>query len=445
MSSISRLDLDEPITAQLSNDVGYYKSFGSSGLKGYSKKTVDERDPHLKNLKPHIQDAASSDSLQHSGAYIFRPSTSNERPTSTMNSTLCKLTLTRADGIVEVHQEFSSWSSQVIRLREGSPMVEFQWTVGPIPVDDNVGKEVISRFKSSLSTGPKGSNRVYTDANGREFMERVLNYRPTWDMEVYEPVAGNYYPITAAMYIRDEDAGMQLSILPDRAQSGASLSSGEMEFMVHRRLLADDNRGVGEPLDETTGGMSPLFDGQRSGDGITVTGTHYVLLSKVNSAMKELRVAMDEVFLPMTTLVGKVNVKDVTSGKDITVSKSLLGAELPVNVQLVSLERLSKTSLLVRLGHQFAVGEDDLLSKEVEISLSQLLAPFQPTSVEEYTLSANQLKEEQLAGKVQWKSAEESNTDIKREVLTKTLFTDADSVLVTLKAMEIRTFIVQTN
>ena len=39
-------------------------------------------------------------------------------------------------------------------------------------------------------------------------------------MEVFEPVAGNYYPITAGMYIRDEDAGLQLSILPDRAQSG---------------------------------------------------------------------------------------------------------------------------------------------------------------------------------------------------------------------------------
>ncbi len=42
--------------------------------------------------------------------------------------------------------------------------------------------------------------------------------------------------------------------------------------MVHRRLLADDLRGVGEPLDETTDGMVPNFDGVRRGDGITVTG-----------------------------------------------------------------------------------------------------------------------------------------------------------------------------
>jgi hypothetical protein len=31
--------------------------------------------------------------------------------------------------------------------------------------------------------------------------------------------------------------------------------------MVHRRLLVDDLRGVGEPLDETTEGMVPNFDG----------------------------------------------------------------------------------------------------------------------------------------------------------------------------------------
>jgi hypothetical protein len=33
----------------------------------------------------------------------------------------------------------------------------------------------------------------------------------------------------------------------------ASLSSGELELMVHRRLMGDDGKGVGEPLDETEG------------------------------------------------------------------------------------------------------------------------------------------------------------------------------------------------
>jgi hypothetical protein len=86
-------------------------------------------------------------------------------------------------------------------------------------------------------------------------MQRKYNYRPSWDLEVYEPVAGNYYPVNSAIYIEDADAC--LAVLTDRTQGGASLSNGAVELMVQRRLVADDSRGVGEPLDETTGGVTP--------------------------------------------------------------------------------------------------------------------------------------------------------------------------------------------
>ena len=65
-------------------------------------------------------------------------------------------------------------------------------------------------------------------------MERIYNYRPTWDLEVFEPIAGNYYPLTAAMYVQDDSTAgreQQLSILTDRSQAGASLRSGDMELL----------------------------------------------------------------------------------------------------------------------------------------------------------------------------------------------------------------------
>ncbi len=44
----------------------------------------------------------------------------------------------------------------------------------------------------------------------------MFNYRPTWNLTVEEPVAGNYYPINAIAYIRDEHT--QFTVLTDRSQ-----------------------------------------------------------------------------------------------------------------------------------------------------------------------------------------------------------------------------------
>lgn len=85
----------------------------------------------------------------------------------------------------------------------------------------------------------------------------MSNLRPTWNLTVNEPVAGNYYPVNAACYV--QDTRKQLSILTDRTLGGASIFNGSIELMIQRRLLVDDSRGVGEPLNETDGTVLPLL------------------------------------------------------------------------------------------------------------------------------------------------------------------------------------------
>jgi len=63
-----------------------------------------------------------------------------------------------------VHQQFNEWISQVVRIYKESHHAEFEWLVGPIPIDDNVGKEVITRFTSDI----KSDEIFYTDSNGRQ-------------------------------------------------------------------------------------------------------------------------------------------------------------------------------------------------------------------------------------------------------------------------------------
>jgi hypothetical protein len=41
--------------------------------------------------------------------------------------------------------------------------------IGPIPVDDGIGKEVITRLTANMVT----NSTFYTDSNGRDFLKRV--------------------------------------------------------------------------------------------------------------------------------------------------------------------------------------------------------------------------------------------------------------------------------
>ena len=102
---------------------------------------------------------------------------------------------------------FNDWASQEISLYDEGEAVEIQWTIGPIPIDDNIGKEIIVRYDTDISSASK----FYTDANGREILERTRDFRPTWNYTVNEPVAGNYYPVNSRIWI--QDANRQLTVL----------------------------------------------------------------------------------------------------------------------------------------------------------------------------------------------------------------------------------------
>lgn len=63
-------------------------------------------------------------------------------------------------------------------------------------------------------------------------LKRTKNYRPTWNLELKEPISGNYYPVTSKIAIKDEERQLKLSVLNDRAQGGSNLQDGAIELMV---------------------------------------------------------------------------------------------------------------------------------------------------------------------------------------------------------------------
>ncbi|DAZ99625.1 TPA: hypothetical protein N0F65_001453 [Lagenidium giganteum] len=189
---------------------------------------------------------------QPSGAYIFRPRSNHPKPipeasNSAGNGCPTEFSFVKGVGVQELRQSWGSWAHLVYRLYDGAKHVEAEWVIDHIPLAaDERGRDVISRFSSNISS----SGIFYTDANGRAFQKRERNAQVNWKPvgEDAEPVASNYYPVTTALYIHDEDA--HFAIVTDRSQGGTSLADGQLELMLHRRHLLDDYRGVNEALNE---------------------------------------------------------------------------------------------------------------------------------------------------------------------------------------------------
>lgn len=92
---------------------------------------------------------------------------------------------------------------------------------------DGVGKEVVTQY---VVEGMDTNSTFYTDSNGREMIERVLNYRPTYNLTLEEPIAGNYFPVNTRISIKDSTK--QVSVVTDRSHGASSLEDGEIELMV---------------------------------------------------------------------------------------------------------------------------------------------------------------------------------------------------------------------
>lgn len=64
-----------------------------------------------------------------------------------------------------------------VRLFNDKPVMQWDVSLGSIP-NTGYGQEVTINFRSF---DIDNNNTFYTDSNGLEMQERILNYRPTWN------------------------------------------------------------------------------------------------------------------------------------------------------------------------------------------------------------------------------------------------------------------------
>ncbi|KAH9791608.1 alpha-mannosidase [Citrus sinensis] len=359
---------------------------------------------------------------QASGAYVFRPN-----DTFSINSeSQVQLTIVRGPLLDEVHQQLSPWVSQITRVYKGKEHAELEFTIGPIPIDDGIGKEITTRITTSLKT----NKTFYTDSNGRDFIKRIRDFRTDWDLQVNQPVAGNYYPVNLGIYVQDDNA--ELSLLVDRSVGGSSLVDGQIELMLHRRLLHDDVRGVGEVLNETV-------CVQNECEGLTIQGKFYLRIDHLGEGAKWRRSVGQEIYSPLLLAFAEQDGDNWMNSHVSTFSGIDSFYNFPSNIAIITLQELENGQVLLRLAHLYETGEDKDYSVLTSVELKKLFPNKKISKVTEMNLSANQeratMEKKRLAWKVEG-SAEEETKVVRGGPV------DPATLVVELAPMEIRTFFI---
>ncbi|XP_061174982.1 lysosomal alpha-mannosidase-like [Saccostrea echinata] len=371
----------------------------------------------------------SKGEFQASGAYALR--TKGERHRLQDDTSVY---LTTGELVQEAHMNFGPEATEVIRLYKNMPFVEVEWTVGPINIKDKLGKEYITLYDTqSMASG----DLFYTDANGREILERQRDHRNTWNFNNTEHVAGNYYPVNSRIFIQDKNQNQQLTVLTDRSEGGSSLESGSLELLVHRRLLYDDHFGVGEPLNETGA------DGQ----GLIVRGKHLMILDTIKDSP-----ALHRSLALKSYMAPSVSFSELTMTPEQAMTKyntqwSALKKPLPANVHMLTLEQWTDTpkiepievpQILIRFEHIYEIDEDPVLSQPAVVDLTDFTT-FKIVTMKELTLGANLPLAE--LNRLPWAYI----PDTKEELLTKEKLLNtaisSSASTISLQPMQIRTFV----
>ena len=248
--------------------------------------------------------------------------------------------------------------------------VEIETFVDSIDVKDKQGKEIVVQINTSVANG----KTFYTDSNGLEEQKRVLDYMPTWNWIVTQPVAANYYPINSHIKIRGTNS--TVSVLVDRARGGAVIREGVIELMIHRRLLEDDVRGVWEVLNET----------QADGKGLTQKVRNYLLFGENN---RNLQKRLDQ---PIQVTWSNTNSSSFAKCESQTAPFSV------PNEAKLWLRGMTDGSYLLRVQHL-----DTLSSNSTTVIVPD------GWSLSELTLGSNQLLSEWRQKQYQWRGKPSSS------------------------------------
>ncbi|EAS02491.2 glycoside hydrolase family 38 amine-terminal domain protein (macronuclear) [Tetrahymena thermophila SB210] len=352
---------------------------------------------------------SSTEVHQPSGAYVFRPAQTPNMPYSEIKSATVYqgevVTVVLLDGTKTTTQlRFSSIYPQ-------KQVCEVETFIHSIDVDDGIGKEVVML----INTNYKNDRKFFTDSNGLELQQRQINYRNTWVLNQTDPVSGNYYPIGAIIGLEDTQTKQRVLVVNDRSQGGTSLNEGEIEIMIHRRTLKDDDKGVSESLNE--------FDDIKPKQGLQQKVRHYIIFEKEKESTG--RLIQNHLDSANQIFISKTSKKKFQLSQDFNnlfENSPLVSNKNPyLRVYLKQFE--DYYTLRLYNIHDFENAEFKLDSK------------FQ--ILDELTLTANQSKQAMLQNKYKWKA---DDGQIFQPSIQSNLDQEKQTNSMTIKPLQLRVF-----
>ena len=211
---------------------------GDSGfLKSMTKKNYG------KAIQLAIKFGAYKSAQFHSGAYLFRPESSDSRNAEKdvfENYKDKKIMITTGPIASDVTVIQGALLAHTVRIFKTQTHLDTAMYIeNDVDFESppkNRETEMFMRFITPIENGD--DPEFFSDLNGFQWQHR---------RKVQEiGIEGNYFPITTSAFIQDNQ--MRLTVMTTHAQGAASLEPGQIEVMLDRRTLYDDYRGMGEGI-----------------------------------------------------------------------------------------------------------------------------------------------------------------------------------------------------
>uniref|UniRef100_A0A4W3KD59 mannosyl-oligosaccharide 1,3-1,6-alpha-mannosidase n=1 Tax=Callorhinchus milii TaxID=7868 RepID=A0A4W3KD59_CALMI len=194
-------------------------------------KTKDDDKEHQINIQ--FMWYGTTSNRDKSGAYLFLPD-GEAKPYFSSKPPILRITRGPIfSEIVCIYEHFT----HSVRLNNVQGIDGLSMEVSNIvDITREQNREMVMRLVTDINS----QNQFYTDLNDFQIQPRQTLSKL--------PLQANFYPLTTTAYIQDN--GFRLTLHSAQSLGVASLKSGQLEIIMDRRLMQDDNRGLGQGLQD---------------------------------------------------------------------------------------------------------------------------------------------------------------------------------------------------